>query len=117
MNAHYMQQVKIECPVCGKEVDELVVWRNLNGIPFCACADCIKASSDRMKPDEYHLCTRGCLKCEHELSVKLALLVDAALKMGFRAGHDAATAGVRDFLSKMPKKVPMPPRKGRKAMG
>jgi hypothetical protein len=75
MDANFMQCCKINCPVCKQDKDSLTVWRNMDGIAFCACDECIA---------KMPVFTRQ----EHA----------AILKVGFRAGYDKAVNDMKYFL-------------------
>ena len=78
MSANFMQQGKIECPLCEEEKDSLVVWLRIDGVPFCACDECIESKLP-MRPE--------------------ITKTEAILKVGFRAGYDAARREMQDFLA------------------
>lgn len=78
MSTNFMQHGKIKCPVCEKDKDSLMVWRNIGGIPFCACDECIKTTLP------FHL---------------LSEPINAILKGGIRAGYIAARKEMQDFLN------------------
>jgi hypothetical protein len=82
MSTNYVQHGKIGCPVCGKQRDHLKIWRNIGGVPYCACEDCIDLSLDD--------------PCETKEK-----LVEALLRMGFRAGREHTSGQVTGFLSRL----------------
>ena len=83
MNAHFMQQGEINCPVCNQDKDSLTVWHNMDGIAFCACEECLAA-------EKLPVVNNPGTKRFHP----------ALLKVGFRAGYDKAINEMRNFLQK-----------------